>query len=115
MIFDYNLSLQELWNVENDRHDDRWKDVGEEVHLGGVAQLVGSVEKRLADSKESLSCDAHGQECFPAEEDVFHRIQEIWEDYYVELAADVFRIVHEDKAEKHEVTAGKSNQALVES
>ena len=79
------------------------------MHLGGVAQLVGFVEKRLADCKESLSCDAHGQECFPAEEDVLHRIQEIWEDDYVELAAEFFRIVHEDKAEKHEVTAGESN------
>ena len=84
------------------------------MHLGGVAQLVGSVEERLADSKESFSCDAHGQECSPAEEDVLHRIQEIREDDYVELAADVFRIVHEDEDEKQEVTAGKSNQALVE-
>jgi hypothetical protein len=113
LVFEYKLSLQELWNVD-DRHDDWGKDVGEEVHLGGLAEFVGSVEERLADSKESFSCDAHGQECFPAEEDVLHWVQEIWEDDYVELAADVFRIVHEDETEKHEVTAGKSNQALME-
>ena len=75
---------------------------------------MGSVKERLADSKEPFSCDAHSQECFPAEEDVLHRVQKIWEDCYLELFADVLRIVHEDEDEKGEVTAGESNQTLME-
>ena len=53
------FSLQELWDVENDGHEDGQQDVGEEVDLGGVSQPVSSVEKWFKDSKISLSGDAH--------------------------------------------------------
>ena len=113
MVFEYKLSLQELWNVDDDGHDDWGQDVGEEVHLGGVAQLVGSVEKRLADSKESLSCDAHGQECFPAEENILHWVQEIWEECRIDLFLEISRIIHKNEDKKYNITTGQCNKTLM--
>ena len=53
------FSLQELWDVESDGHEDGQQDVGEEVDQGGVSQPVCSVEKWFTDSKISLCGDAH--------------------------------------------------------
>ena len=75
----YKFSLKELRNVDNDGHDDRWKDVGEEVDLGGVTQLVTSVKKRLTDSKIAFCSDAHDQENLQTQKDVYHWIQKVWE------------------------------------
>ena len=85
------------------------------MDLGGVAQLVTSVEKRLADCQVSFCGDAHDQEYLPAEEDVLHWVQEVWQDDDVEyIRSIVCQEVNEDEAEKHDVTSSKSNQTLVE-
>ena len=51
---------------------------------------MGSVKERLADSEEPFCGYAHGQECPPTEEDVFHRIEEVWEDDDIKLATYIF-------------------------
>ena len=79
------FSLQELWDVENDGHEDGQQDVGEEVDLGGVSQPVCSVEKWFTDSKISLCGDAHSYEGPTAEENVLHWVQEIREEYGIDL------------------------------
>ena len=113
-VMKYKLSFKELWNVENDCQEDWREDVGEEVDLGGVAQLVTSVEKRLADCQVSFCGDAHDQEYLPAEEDVLHWVQKEREDDDVERISVICQEVNEDEAEKHDVTSSKSNQTLVE-
>ena len=49
-----------------------------------MPQLVSSVKNRFTDRKNSLSGDAHNQEGFHTEENIFQGIEEIWEDDDVE-------------------------------
>ena len=74
-----------------------------------MAQLVSSVEKRLADCQVSFCGDAHDQECLYAKKNVLHWIQEVREDENVELVCNCFGIIHENEAKEHDVTASKSN------
>ena len=58
-----------------------------------MSQLVSSVEKRFAHSKDPLGGDAHDQECFEAEKDILHWIEKVWKDDDKKLAIDMFRVI----------------------
>ena len=83
------------------------------MDLRGVTQLVTSVEKRLADCQISFCGDAHNQECLPAEEDVLHGVEEVWEDDGVEWIQYFRSEVDENETEEHDVTSSKSNKTLM--
>ena len=69
-----------------------------------MAKSVTPVDKRMADCKVSLCGDAHDQEGLPAEEDVFHGVDEVREDDGIEGIEDVFSKVNKNETEEHDVT-----------
>ena len=79
-----------------------------------MPQLVSSVKNGFTDRKNSLSGDAHNQEGFEAEKNILQGIEEVRKHDDVESVVDVLRIVHKHETKKHDITACKSHQALVE-
>ena len=79
-----------------------------------MPELMSSIKNRFADRKNSLSGDAHNQEGFKAEKNILKRIEEVGKYDDVETSTDILSIVQKHETKKHDITASKGHQALVE-
>ena len=114
LVYNHKFSLKEFRKIDHDCHKDWWYDVAEQVHLGRVPQAMSSVEDWLTDCQVSFCGYADHQEGLQTQEDVFHGVQEVWEEDEIYLIIKMFRIFHNNKAQKLYVTDSKSNKALME-
>ena len=68
------------------------------MHLAGVPQAMSSVEDWLTDCQVSFCGYAHDHEGLQTQEDVLHRVQEVWKEDNIYLIIKMFRIFHKNEA-----------------